>query len=246
VKDLIRWIPVVSRRIPCFVASQSALSPCRFSHNPVFFSLIERNNSPLGAQEINLDTMFDLEAKPLARALILSAVKSTGATAAAPVTHRDWLQVGVTETAYYISDTSLRLHGRSSISSSAALPGDAPVIIGFSLFIMLGITQAVSKEGISLDIKELTERLIEQHLYQKIRADNDQAAKKEILEISRIATQIPGQIVETAKGEVEDLFSRCYSVIPAFVQGNDETRKQLMPIFGTALHVLLQAQIEPN
>ncbi len=112
---------------------------------------------------------------------------------------------------------------------------------------MLGIIQAVSKEGITVDVKELTEKLIEQHLYQKILTeDNDQAAKKEILEISRIATQIPSQIVETAKGEVEELFSRCYSVIPGFVQGDDETRVQLMPIFGTALHVLLQSQVEPN
>jgi hypothetical protein len=194
-----------------------------------------------------LDATFDLEAKPLTRALISSAVKSIDPIAVPPVTHREWLQVGVTRAAYNISDTALLLQGRSSISSSDTLPGDAPVIIGFSLFVMLGITQAVSKEGISLDIKELTEKLIEQHLYQKIRAvDNDQAAKKEILEISRIATQIPGQIVETAKGEVEELFSRCYSVIPGFVQGNDKARVQLMPIFGTALHVLLQAQVQPN
>ena len=191
--------------------------------------------------------MFDLETKPLAKALITSAVKSIDASAVPPVTHREWLHVGVTGTAFNISDKALRLLGRSSISSSAALPGDAPVIIGFSLFIMLGITQAVSKEGISLDIKELTEKLIEQHLHQKVRAvDNDQTAKEEILEISRRASQIPGQIVETAKGEVEELFSRCYSVIPAFLQGNDEARKQLMPIFGTALHVLLQAQVQPN
>jgi hypothetical protein len=112
---------------------------------------------------------------------------------------------------------------------------------------MLGIIQAVSKEGITVDVKELTEKLIEQHLYQKIlTADNDQAKKKDILEISRIAAQIPRQIVETAKGEVEELFSRCYSVIPGFVQGDDETRVQLMPIFGTALHVLLQSQVGPN
>ena len=105
----------------------------------------------------------------------------------------------------------------------------------------------MSKEGISLDIKELTERLIEQHLHQKMKtADNDQAAKKEILEISRIATQIPSQIVETAKGEVEELFSMCYSVLPGFLQGNDEAREQLMPIFATALHLLLQSQIQPN
>lgn len=193
-----------------------------------------------------MDT-FDLESKPLAKALISSAVKSTGAIAVPPATHREWLHLGVTRTAYYISDTSLLLQGRSSISSSAALPADAPVIIGFGLFIMLGIAQAVSKEGISLDIEELTEKLIEQHLYLKIRAaDNDPAAKEEILEVSRTATRIPGQIVETAQGEVEELFSRCYSVIPGFVQGNDQARKQLMPIFGTALHVLLQAQVQPN
>jgi hypothetical protein len=198
-------------------------------------------------QEINLDTMFDLEAKPLARALISSAVKSMDAIAVPPVTHREWLQVGVTRTALNISDKALLLLGRSSISSSAALPGDAPVIIGFSLFIMLGITQAVSKEGINLDIEKLTESLIERHLHQKIRTeDNDRSAEKEILEISRIATQIPGQIVETAKGEVEKLFSRCYSVLPGFLQGNDEAREQLMPIFATALHLLLQSQVQPN
>jgi hypothetical protein len=199
-----------------------------------------------------LDPTFDLEAKPLARALISSAVKSIDSitvpdTVRAPITHHEWLQVGVTRAAYDISDKALLLLGRSSISSSGALPGDAPVIIGFSLFVMLGITQAVSKEGITLDIKELTESLIAQHLYQKIRtAGNDQAAKKEILEISRTATQIPSQIVETAKGEVEELFSRCYSVIPGFVQGNDEAREELMPIFGTALHLLLQSQVKPN
>ena len=199
-----------------------------------------------------MDSQFDLEEKPLTRALIFSAVKSIVPTAApdtvrAPITHRDLLQLGITQFAQAISDKALLVLGRSSISSSGVLPGDAPVIIGFSLFVMLGIIQAVSKEGIAVDVKELTERLIEQHLYQKIRtADNDQAAKKEILEISRIATQIPGQIVETAKGEVEELFSKCYSVIPGFVQGDDETRAQLMPIFGTALHVLLQSQVEPD
>jgi hypothetical protein len=199
-----------------------------------------------------LDSKFDLEAKPLARALISSALKSIVPTAVpdtvrAPITHMDLLQLGITRFAQAISDKALLLLGRSSISSSGALPGDAPVIIGFSLFVMLGIIQAVSKEGITLDVKELTERLIAQHFYQKIRtADNDEAAKKEILEISRIATQIPSQIVETAKGEVEELFSRCYSVIPGFVLGNDETRAGLMPIFGTALHVLLQSQVKPN
>jgi hypothetical protein len=202
--------------------------------------------------EITLDARFDLEAKPLARALISSAVKSIDPsamqdTARAPMTHQDLLERGITRAAKDISDAALLLLGRNSFSSSGVLPGDAPVVIGFSLFAMLGIIQAVNKEGITVDIKELTERLIEQHLYQKIKtADNDKAAKKEILEISRIATQIPGQIVETAQGEVEELFSRCYSVIPAFVQGDDETRLQIMPIFGTALHVLLQSQVEPN
>jgi hypothetical protein len=198
-----------------------------------------------------LDSKFDLEAKPLAKALIFSAVRSidpiTPPNTAPPTTHQDLLQLGITRTAQDISDTALLLHGRSPIPSSDVLPGDAPVIIGFSLFVMLGILQAVSKEGITVDVKALTERLIERHLYQKIKAgENDQAAKKEILEISRVATQIPGQIFETAKGEVEALFSRCYSVIPAFVQGNDETRVQLMPIFGTALHVLLQSQVIPD
>jgi hypothetical protein len=198
-----------------------------------------------------VEANFDLEAKPLARALISFAVKSIDPiavpdTVRAPITHQDLLELGITRTAQDISDTALLLLGRS-FSSNGVLPGDAPVIIGFSLFVMLGIIHAVSKEGITVDVKELTERLIEQHLYQKIRtADKDQAAKKEILEISRIATLIPRQIVETAKGEVEDLFSRCYSVIPGFAQGNDETRVKLMPIFGTALHVLLQSQVEPN
>ncbi len=199
-----------------------------------------------------MDSNFDLEAKPLARALISSAVKAIVPaaepdTVRAPITHRDLLQLGITQFAQAISDKALLVLGRSSISSSNVLPGDAPVIIGFSLFVMLGIVQALSKEGIPVDVKELTERLIEQQLYQKIgTTDNDPAAKKEILEISRIATQIPGQIVETAKGEVEELFSKCYSVLPGFVQGDDETRGQLMPIFGTALHVLLQAKVEPN
>ena len=194
-----------------------------------------------------MDTTFDLEARPLARALISSAVKSIDVTAVPPVTHREWLQAGVTRTAYNISEKALLLLGRSSISSSVPLLADAPVIIGFSLFVMLGITQAVSKEGISLDIKELTERLIELHLQEKIRtASNDQATKEKFLEISRIATQIPSQIVETAKGEVEELFSRCYSVLPGFLQGNDEAREQLMPIFATALHLLLQSQVQPD
>ena len=193
-----------------------------------------------------MDTMFDLEAKPLARALILSAVKSMDAVAVPPVTHREWLHAGVTRTANTITDKALLLLGRSNISSSIVLPGDAPVVIGFSVFVMLGIIQAVSKEGIDLDIKELTERLIDLHLPEKIRADNDQAAKEKILEISRIATQIPGQIVETAKGEVEELFIKCYSVIPGFLLGNDEARDELMPIFATALHLLLQSQVKPD
>lgn len=196
-----------------------------------------------------MDSKFDLEAKPLAKALIFSAVRAIDPadSGRVPTTHQDLLQLGIMQTAQDISDTALMLQGRSPISSSDVLPGDAPVIIGFSLFVMLGITQAVSKEGITVDVKELTEKLIERHLHQKIKtAGNDQAAKKEILETSRIATEIPGQIFETAKGEVEGLFSRCYSVIPGFVQGNDETRVQLMPIFGTALHVLLQSQVEPD
>ena len=199
-----------------------------------------------------MDSQFDLASKPLARALISSAVKSIVPAAApdtvrTPITHQDLLELGITQFAQAITDKALLLLGRSSLSSSGVLPGDAPVIIGFSLFVMLGIIQALSKEGITVDVQELTERLIEQHLYQKIKsADHDQAAKKEILEISRIATQIPGQIVETAKGEVEELFSRCYSVIPGFVQGDDETRVGLMPIFGTALHLLLQSQVKPD
>jgi hypothetical protein len=199
-----------------------------------------------------LDSTFNLESKPLARALIFSAVGSAdpGAmsdTAPAPITHQDLLQLGITRTAQDISDTALLLQGRRRISTCDVLPEDAPVVIGFSLFVMLGIMQAVSREGIALDVKVLTEKVIERHLNQKIRtAGHDQAAKKEIREISRIAAEIPGQIFETAKGEVEELFSKCYSVIPGFVLGDDETRVQIMPIFGTALHVLLQAQVKPN
>ena len=199
-----------------------------------------------------MDPTFDLEEKPLARALISSGVKSLEPLAVkdaerTPLTHRDLLQLGIIRTAQDISDTALLLLGRSRISSNGVLPEDAPVVIGFSLFVMLGIIQTVSKEGIALDVKEMTERLIERHLHQKIgTAGHDETAKKEILEVSRIATQIPGQIVETAKGEVEELFSRCYSVIPGYVQGDDKTRVQLMPLFGTALHVLLQAQVKPD
>jgi len=199
-----------------------------------------------------LNSNLDLEEKPLARALVLSAVKSIDPTitpdpASAPVTHQDLLQLGITRTAQDISDTALLLLGRNSISACEVLPGDAPVIIGFSLFLMLGIIQAVSKEGITVDVTVATEKLIERHLNQKLRTiGNDQEAKSDLLRISRIATQIPSQIVETAQGEVEELFSRCYSVIPGFVLGDDKTRVGLMPIFGTALHVLLQSQVAPN
>ncbi len=168
-------------------------------------------------------------------------------TAQVPKTHIELLQAGVTRVAFDITDIALRLLGRNSISSSGTLPREAPVIIGFSVLIMLGIIQGVSKEGITLDASELTERLIAQHLAQRIKAaDNDEAVKRDILEISRIATQIPGQIVETAKGDVEELFKSCYSVLPEFIQGSDDTRKRLMPIFGTALLLLFTAQIETN
>ncbi len=199
-----------------------------------------------------MDFTVDLETKPLARALILYAVKSINRVtepdaARIPKTHFEWLQTGVTQTAFDITDIALLLLGRSSLSSSDALPGDAPVIIGFSLLIMLGIAQAVSKEGITLDTNELTERLIAQHLAQRIEAaGNDEAPRQDILEVSRIATQIPGQIVNTAKEEVEELFRTCYSVLPEFIQGSDESRKQLMPIFGTALLLLLQSQIKTD
>jgi hypothetical protein len=199
-----------------------------------------------------LEPTFDLETKPLARALISYAVKSIDSViepgaVRAPKTHFEWLQAGVTRTASDITDTTLLLLGRSSISASGSLPGDVPVIIGFSLLIMLGIAQALSKEGISLDTSALTERLIAQHLAQRIKtAGNDETAKQAIREISRIAAQIPAQIVETAKGEVEDLFRRCYLALPAFIQGTDEAKKQLMPLFGTALLLLLQSQIKTN
>lgn len=199
-----------------------------------------------------MDTNFDLEAKPLARALISSAVKSMDIIAApdaaqASMTHLALLQLGITQVAQDISDNALLLLGRPGITSSSDLPGDAPVIIGFSLFVMLGIIQAVRNEGIPVDARELTANLIERHLDQKINTKgNDQTAHKDLLAVSRIASQIPGQIVETAKGEVEALFSRCYSVIPGYVLGNDETRAPIMPIFGTALHVLLQSQVKPD
>jgi hypothetical protein len=199
-----------------------------------------------------VDSKLDLETKPLSRALITLAVKSadpiaTQDTVRVPLTHQDLLKTGMTLAAKDISDAALLLLGRNSFSSSSDLPADAPVVIGFSLFALLGIIQAVGKEGITVDVKELTEKMVDQQLSGKIKAAGaDQAAKKEILDISRIATQIPAQIVATAQGEVEELFSRFYSVIPAYVQGDNETRLQIMPIFGTALHVLLQSQIKPT
>ena len=195
---------------------------------------------------------FDLETKPLARALISYAVRSTDpatgqGTAREPQTHIELLKAGVTRTASDITDTVLLLLGRSGLSSNDALPGDAPVIIGFSLLMMLGITQALSKEDITLDANELTERLIAQYLAHRIEAAGSHgAAQRRLLEISRTATQIPGQIVETAKGEVEELFRRCYSALPAFIQGSEETRKLLMPMFGSALFLLLQSQVKTN
>jgi hypothetical protein len=76
-----------------------------------------------------LDSKFDLEAKPLVRALISSAVKSIDLSAVpdtvrAPITHQDLLQLGITRTAQAISDKALLLLGRSSISSSDVLPGE--------------------------------------------------------------------------------------------------------------------------
>ncbi len=199
-----------------------------------------------------MDLTFDLETKPIARALISYAVKATDpetapGTAQAPQTHYQLLQAGVTRTASDITDTVLLLLGRTSLSSDEALPEDAPVIIGFSLLIMLGIAQALRQEGIPLDTNELTERLIARHLAQRMKAaGGDEAAQRELREVSRAATLIPGQIVATAQGEVEELFRRCYSALPAFIQGTGETRKQLMPMFGTALLLLLQSQIKTH
>ncbi|MDA8098590.1 MAG: hypothetical protein M0042_03055 [Nitrospiraceae bacterium] len=199
-----------------------------------------------------MDPIVDLETKPLARAIISYAVKSIDpgtepGSAEIPKTHLDWLQAGVIRTASGITDTAMLIMGRSTISSSSALPEDAPLIIGFSLLIMLGITQALSKEGISLDANALTEQLIAQHLAQSIKAaGNDASAKQHILEIYRLATQVPGHIVEVAKGEVEGLFRKCYVALPAYVQGTEEARKQLMPVFGTALLLLLQSQIKTD
>ncbi len=197
-----------------------------------------------------MDPTFDLETKPLARALITYAVRSAEpapGSGTAPQTHHELLKAGVTRTAADITDTVLLLLGRSSLSSEEALPEDATVIIGFSLLLMLGIVQALRDEGIPLDANELTERLIARHLAQRIRAaGSDDAAQREIREISRAATEIPGQIVATAQGEVEELFKRCYAALPAYIQGTEETRKQLMPMFGTALLLLLQSQIKTN
>lgn len=199
-----------------------------------------------------MEPAFDLETKPLARALISYAVRSVHpatepGAAGAPKTHFELLQAGVTRTASDITDTALLLLGRTSVASSGALPEDAPVIVGFSLLIMLGITQALSKEGITLDANELTEQLIAQHFAERIKAaGDDEAAKRGILELSRTAALIPGQVVETAKGEVEELFRTCYSVLPDYIQGSDETRKKLMVIFGTALLLLLQSQVKTH
>ncbi len=199
-----------------------------------------------------MDPTFDLENKPLARALIAYAVKSTApdaepGAAGMPKTHLELLQTGATRMAFKITDIALRLLGRSSLSSSAALPEEAPIIIGFSLLILFGIAQAVGKEGVVLDTGEMAEKLIEEHLARRIKAaGSDDAVKRHIAEISAVATQIPGQIVATAKGEVEELFRTCYAVLPEYIEGNDETRRQLMPIFGTALLLLLQAQIKTN
>ena len=191
-----------------------------------------------------MDLAIDLETKPLARALISHAVKSSAQlNAGAPSTHLELLQAGITGVAFDITDTALLLLGRSGIASSGAPSEDTPVIIGFSLLMMLGIVQAVGREGIELAAQKMTERLIERHLAEQIRAAGDDAgANRDFLEISRAATQIPGQIVETAQGEVEELFRRCYSALPVYVQGGDEARRQLMPMFGTALLLLLQSR----
>ena len=69
-----------------------------------------------------MDSQFDLEAKPLARALIASAVKSIDPVAVpgvrTPITHQDLLELGITRVAQDISDTALLLLGRSRISWS--------------------------------------------------------------------------------------------------------------------------------
>lgn len=199
-----------------------------------------------------MEPAFDLETRPLCRALIASAVRSAGpgadpGTAGAPRTHIEWLQAGAVETALDITGRALLILGRGGIPSTGAIPEDAPVVVGFSLLIMLGITQAVAREGVALDSNALTEALIARHLAPRSAAATDgEAARQEMLELSRTATQIPGQIVATAAGEVEGLFRTCYSVLPAYIQGTDETRDQLMSIFGTALFVLLQARVRTD
>lgn len=192
--------------------------------------------------------MLNLEKKPLVRALISFAVRTTASTAEAgiqaPKTHVELLHAGAVLTAAEITDTALLLLGRSSIASDASLPEDAPIIIGYSLLILLGITQALSKEGIALDAKEMTERLIEHHLAQCTAAtDGDRSVRHQII---TDAAQIPGQVVATAQGEVDELFRRCYAALPAYIQGTGETRKQLMPMFGTALLLLLRSQIKTD
>lgn len=195
-----------------------------------------------------MEPTLNLEKKQLARALITFAVRTTASVvetgSQAPKTHVELLQAGAVRTAAEITDTALLLLGRTSIASDASLPEDAPIIIGYSLLILLGITQALSNEGIALDAKELTERLIEHHLAQSTAAtDGDRSVRHQII---TDAAQIPGQVVATAQGEVEELFRRCYAALPAYIQGAEETRKQLMPMFGTALLLLLRSQIRTD
>ena len=198
-----------------------------------------------------MDQTFDLANKPLARALVTYAVRSATlvrpGSAETSGTHLELLQTGVTATAAEITATALALLGRGDTFSGGPLPEDAPIIIGFSLLIMLGIAQAVGREGFSLDTNELSERLIARHLAKRLSAAGDsESAKKDLIAVSRTATLIPGQIVETAQGEVEELFRRCYTALPGYIEGNDEARRQLMPLFGTALLVLLESRIKTN
>ena len=170
------------------------------------------------------------------------------AAAGAPRGHLDLLKAGVMGTAAHITDMALMLLGRGSLSSSGErLPEDAPVVVGFSLLIMLGIAQAVAREGIALDTDELSEMLIAQQLAHRTEAaGGDEAAQQEVLAVSGAATLVPGQIVATAQGEVEGLFRTCYTVLPEFIQGSDEKKAQLMSIFGTALLVLLRSQVRTD
>ena len=198
-----------------------------------------------------MDQIFDLANKPLARALVTYAVRSANparpGSAETSGTHLELLQAGMTGTAADITATALALLGRGDTFSGGPLPEDAPIIIGFSLLIMLGIAQAVNKEGLALDTNALSERLIAQHLAsRRAAAGDDEAAKQDLLAVSQAATLIPGQIVETARGEVEELFRRCYTALPGFIQGSDEARRQLMPLFSTALLLLLESQIKTN